>query len=45
MSAYGIESTTIPGDEFFLISLQLYQNITCIYPCKYFTLDENLKSA
>ena len=45
MSAYGIESTSIPGDEFFLISLQLYQNIACIYPCKYFALDENSKSA
>ena len=44
MNAYGIESTSISGDKFFLISLQLFQNITCVYPCKYFTLDENLKS-
>lgn len=36
------ENTSLKGDEFYYISLQGYPDITYIYPCKFFRLDNSL---
>jgi len=43
ISSKGLENISIQGDEFYYISLQEYSDISYIYPCKNFVLDENLK--
>ncbi len=44
VSTKGLENISIQGDEFFYVSLQGHFDIAYIYPCKNFTLDEQLKS-
>ena len=43
ISSKGLENTSIQGDEFYFISLQGYQDIAYIYPCKNFELDKSLE--
>ncbi len=43
MSADGIGNISIPEDEFFYVSLQHHPDIACVYPRKYFVLEERLK--
>lgn len=43
MSTRGLENTSVNGNEFFFVSLQGYQDLSYIYPCKFFELDESLK--
>ena len=44
LSSKGLENVSLVGDEFYYVSLQGYHEIAYIYPCKYFALDESLKS-
>lgn len=45
LSFQGLENISIPGDEFICVTLPGYNDayIKCIYPCKYFILDEKLR--
>lgn len=43
VSSEGLENISIPGDEFFFVSLQEHPDIAYVYPCKSFILDGNLK--
>ncbi|MBQ9736692.1 MAG: hypothetical protein IJV96_07915 [Clostridia bacterium] len=43
LSAEGLENTSVGGNEFFYISLQGHYEISYVYPCKFFELDESLK--
>lgn len=38
LSTKGLDNISVPGNEFYLISLQGYHGISYIYPCKCFTL-------
>lgn len=38
----GLENISIPGDEFYFITLQGYFDISYIYPCKNFIFDEKI---
>lgn len=42
MSGDTVEKISMPGDEFFYVSLQGFNEISCVYPCKFFVLDKNL---
>ncbi len=42
ISSKGLENISIQGDEFYYISLQGNPDISYIYPCKNFVLDERL---
>ena len=42
LSAEGLENISLEGDEFYCISLRNHPDLVYIYPCKYFTLDEDL---
>ena len=42
ISPKGLENISIKGDEFYLVSLQLHNDIAYIYPCKNFELDKSL---
>ena len=42
ISPQGLENISIKGDEFYLVSLQLHNDIAYIYPCKNFELDKSL---
>ena len=44
ISSKGLENISIPGDEFYFVSLQSLHEIAYIYPCKNFELDANLKN-
>ena len=37
-----LETNSTKGDEFYYISLQGYSDVTFVYPCKFFRLDNNL---
>lgn len=41
----GLSNISIHGDDFYFISLQGYDDIAYIYPCKFFTLDERIGKA
>jgi hypothetical protein len=43
ISTEGLANISLQGDEFFYISLQGYSDISYIYPCKMFVLEEMLK--
>ncbi len=43
MNAKGLENISIAGDDFYYIVLQGNPEVACIYPCKYFTLEESLQ--
>ena len=43
ISPKGLQNISIPGDEFFFISLQKHLDISFIYPCKNFELDKSLR--
>jgi len=43
ISAKGLENISIAGDKFYMIGLQNHPDISYIYPCKFFELDENLE--
>lgn len=42
MSGDTVEKTSMPEDEIFFVSLQGFDEIACVYPCKFFVLDKNL---
>lgn len=44
ISSYGLENTSLIGDEFYFVSLQANHEIAYIYPCKFFELDASLKN-
>ena len=44
ISLKGLKNTSIRGDDFFYISLKGHYDIAYIYPCKFFALDDELKS-
>lgn len=44
LSKSGLENISLPGDEFFYITLQGYPEIAYIYPCKFFELGDELKA-
>ena len=44
ISSKGLENISIPGDEFYFVSLQSLHEIAYIYPCKNFELDASLKN-
>ena len=44
LSAEGLINTSVGGNEFFYITLKGEHDISYIYPCKLFELDEKLKS-
>ena len=44
ISSQGLKNISIKGDEFYFVSLQAYNDIAYIYPCKNFELDESLKN-
>lgn len=43
ITQWGLENISVKGNEFFVVRLQQHQNISYIYPCKLFELDESLK--
>ena len=43
ISQNGLQNISLPGDEFYHITLQGYSDIDYAYPCKSFTLGEDLK--
>ena len=43
MSKGGLANISLSGDEFFYVTLQGYHEISYVYPCKIFALDEALK--
>ena len=43
LSSRGLDNISLPGDEFFYITLQGYPKIAYIYPCKFFELGKDLK--
>ena len=45
LSTKGIDNISLPGDEFFYISIKGDHSIAYVYPCKFFELDENLKKS
>ncbi len=44
ISSQGLENISIQGDEFYFVSLQGYNDIAYIYPCKIFELGEKLSN-
>ena len=40
----GLLNISVSGNEFFYVSLQGHFEISYIYPCKFFTLSEELKT-
>ncbi|MBQ8432758.1 MAG: hypothetical protein IJX28_07720 [Clostridia bacterium] len=44
VSSKGLENISVEGDEFFCVSLQGHHQISYVYPCKFFVLDEELKT-
>ena len=42
MSGDMVEKTSIPDDEFYYVSLQGFEDVSCVYPCKFFELDKKL---
>lgn len=43
ISTQGLENTSIPGEDFYFVTLQGHGEISYIYPCDMFELDESLK--
>ena len=43
LSNSGLVNTSVEGNEFFVVTLQGYNDVKYIYPCKFFELDESLK--
>jgi hypothetical protein len=43
LSNRGLKDTSVRGNEFFYVSLQGHYDISYIYPCKMFELDDSLK--
>ena len=42
MSGATVEKISLPDDELFYVSLQGFDEISCVYPCKFFVMDKNL---
>lgn len=42
ISSRGLENVSLQGDEFYVVALQGYSDVSYIYPCKFFELDEKL---
>ena len=42
MSGDMVEKISLPDDELFCVSLQGFEDISCVYPSKFFIMDKNL---
>ena len=43
ISTKGLDNMSVAGNEFYFVRLQKYPDVSYIYPCKIFELDESLK--
>ena len=44
LSSQGLENISIQGDKFYYVALQGHHDISYVYPCKLFRLDERLNN-